>query len=64
MGTEFQPFKIKELQVENGIYYGLNAITEKIILPYNETQSKRQNTIILGKSGGGKTVKIEHMVEN
>ena len=60
----FMPFRVQEINHENGIYYGLNAITEKIILPYNATQSKRQNTIILGKSGGGTTVKIEHMVEN
>ena len=50
----FLPFSAQELSQENGIYYGLNAISKNLIL-FDRTASKNSNGIILGTSGSGKS---------
>lgn len=50
----FIPFSAQELSQNNGIYYGLNAVSRNLIL-FDRTQSKNANGIILGTPGSGKS---------
>lgn len=50
----FMPFITEELLERDGIYYGLNPITNNIIR-YNRLNSKNANGVILGTPGSGKS---------
>lgn len=49
-----QPFSTQELQVKDGIYYGLNQLSKNLII-YNRNDSENQNGVILGTPGTGKS---------
>ena len=50
----FMPFSSEELSHENGLYYGLNAISHNMIL-FNRLRSRNSNGVILGTPGSGKS---------
>lgn len=52
----FMPFTTQEIQHENGLYYGQNAITNNLII-VNRDNLKNGHAVILGVSGGGKSFK-------
>lgn len=52
----FMPFTTQEIQHENGLYYGQNAITSNLVI-VNRENLKNGNAVILGVSGGGKSFK-------
>lgn len=56
----FMPFTSQELNQKNGRYYGLNKISNNLIL-FNRESCKNGNGFILGKPGSGKSMtgKIE-----
>lgn len=49
------PFKTQELNDENGIYYGINQLSQNVIFA-NKKRLKNHNGLILGQSGSGKNV--------
>ena len=49
------PFKTQELSDENGIYYGINQLSQNVIFA-NKKALKNHNGMILGQSGSGKSV--------
>ncbi|MDD3139430.1 MAG: ATP-binding protein [Lachnospiraceae bacterium] len=49
------PFKTQELNDEDGIYYGINQLSQNIIFA-NKKKLKNHNGLILGQSGSGKSV--------
>lgn len=58
----FMPFNSQEIMQENGMYYGVNALTKNIlILDRTDRSVKNPNGLILGLPGSGKsmTAKIE-----
>lgn len=48
------PFKVQEVNHENGIYYGLNVISKNMIIA-DRRQLLNGNSFILGVSGSGKS---------
>lgn len=50
----FIPFSTQELTQNNGMYYGLNAVSKNLIL-FNRKNSKNANGVILGTPGSGKS---------
>ena len=50
----FMPFKVQEINHENGIYYGQNIISKNMIIA-NRNQLLNGNSFILGVSGSGKS---------
>lgn len=50
----FIPFSTQELSQNNGMYYGLNAVSKNLIL-FNRKNSKNANGVILGTPGSGKS---------
>lgn len=50
----FIPFSSQELTQNNGMYYGLNAVSKNLIL-FNRKNSKNANGVILGTPGSGKS---------
>lgn len=50
----FMPFSSQELSQNNGLYYGLNAVSRNLIL-FNRKNSKNANGAILGTPGSGKS---------
>ena len=50
----FMPFSVQELSQENGIYYGLNAVSKNLIL-YDRLSADNYNGLIFGKPGSGKS---------
>ena len=50
----FLPFATKELMQHQGFYYGLNAVSNNMIV-INRLNSKNYNGLILGQSGSGKS---------
>jgi len=50
----FMPFSVQELSQDNGMYYGLNAISKNLIL-YNRLSADNYNGLIFGKPGSGKS---------
>lgn len=54
----FMPFTVQEVQHENGLYYGQNAITNNLILVDREN-SKNGHAVVVGVSGGGKSFKVK-----
>ena len=51
----FMPFKTQELNDENGIYYGINQLSQNAIFA-DKKLLKNHNGMILGQSGSGKSV--------
>lgn len=51
----FMPFKTQELNDENGVYYGINQLSQNAIFG-DKKKLKNRNSMILGKSGSGKSV--------
>jgi len=50
----FLPFSAKEISQENGMYYGLNALSNNLII-FNRLSLKNPNGFILGSPGSGKS---------
>ena len=50
----FIPFTAQEFSHDNGMYYGINAVSRNLIL-YNRTNAGNANGVILGTSGSGKS---------
>ncbi|WP_068612499.1 VirB4-like conjugal transfer ATPase, CD1110 family [Paenibacillus tuaregi] len=50
----FMPFTNQELFQENGMYYGLNAVSRNLIM-FNRLSLKNPNGFILGTPGSGKS---------
>ena len=50
----FMPFKVQEINHQNGIYYGQNAVSKNMILA-DRKQLLNGNSFILGVSGSGKS---------
>jgi type IV secretory pathway VirB4 component len=50
----FMPFKVQEINHENGIYYGQNVISKNMIIA-DRKQLLNGNSFILGVSGSGKS---------
>ncbi len=50
----FIPFSTQELTQNNGMYYGLNAVSKNMLL-FNRKNSKNANGVILGTPGSGKS---------
>ena len=48
------PFKTQELNDENGIYYGINQLSQNVIFA-DKKKLKNHNGLILGQSGSGKS---------
>lgn len=48
------PFSVQELMDKNGHFYGLNAVTQNMII-YNRRDSVLPNGLIVGQSGRGKS---------
>ncbi len=48
------PFSVKEISQKDGMYYGLNPLSNNMIL-LNRLSLKNSNGYILGESGGGKS---------
>lgn len=59
----FIPFTTKELIQEGGMYYGLNAVSNNLLL-FNRLKSKNQNGLILGESGSGKSFACKRELVN
>lgn len=59
----FIPFAAQELTQEDGMYYGLNAVSRNMIL-FNRLNSKNQNGIILGTPGSGKSFSAKREIVN
>jgi hypothetical protein len=57
------PFSSKEISQENGMYYGLNAITNNMIL-FNRLNLKNPNGFILGSPGSGKSFSAKREMLN
>ena len=52
------PFSTQELYQENGLYYGLNALSHNLIL-VNRKSLKTPSGFILGTPGSGKSFKAK-----
>ncbi len=50
----FIPYSSEELTQKGGMYYGLNAVSQNMIL-FNRLNSQNQNGVILGMPGSGKS---------
>ena len=50
----FMPFRVQEINHENGIYYGQNVISKNMIIA-NRNKLLNGNSFILGVSGSGKS---------
>lgn len=50
----FIPYSSEELTQKGGMYYGLNAVSQNMIL-YNRLNSQNQNGVIFGVPGSGKS---------
>lgn len=50
----FLPFTTKEMMEKGGIYYGLNAVSNNMLV-YNRLNAMNQNGLILGMPGSGKS---------
>lgn len=55
----FIPFNVKEMQMPNSIYYGLNVLSHNIIMFDRITGLINPAGFILGASGGGKSFKVK-----
>ena len=57
------PFDVKDIKVEGGMYYGLNAVSNNLIL-YNRASSLNPNCCILGMPGSGKSFAAKREIIN
>ena len=51
----FMPFRVQEIRQQNGVCYGLNAISKNLIIANRESMMNG-NCFILGTSGSGKSM--------
>lgn len=59
----FLPFSSKEISQKNGMYYGLNALSNNMIL-FNRLMLKNPNGFILGSPGSGKSFSAKREMLN
>lgn len=59
----FLPFAAKEISQKNGMYYGLNAISNNMII-FNRLMLKNPNGFILGSPGSGKSFSAKREMLN
>ncbi len=59
----FMPFKSRELTQAGGVYYGLNQISNNMII-FDKTQLKNCNSFILGSPGSGKSFSAKREMVN
>ena len=59
----FIPYAAQELTQDNGMYYGLNAVSKNMIL-FNRLNSKNANGVILGTPGSGKSFSAKREIIN
>lgn len=59
----FIPFSAQELAQNNGMYYGLNAVSKNMIL-FSRLNSKNANGVILGTPGAGKSFSAKREIIN
>ena len=59
----FMPFNTRELTQEGGMYYGLNAVNNNIII-FNRTNLINPNGFILGSTGSGKSFSAKREMLN
>ena len=57
------PFSAKEISQKNGMYYGLNALSNNMIL-FNRLNLKNPNGFILGSPGSGKSFSAKREMLN
>lgn len=57
------PYVSQELMQNDGMYYGLNAVSRNLLL-FNRKQSKNQNGFILGTPGSGKSFSAKREMLN
>ena len=57
------PFEAQEMSQENGMYYGLNAVSKNLIL-FNRINSQNGNGVILGTPGSGKSFAAKREIVN
>lgn len=55
------PFNVMNIQDENGIYYGVNAISKNLILA-DRLKLLNANGFVLGVSGSGKSFKVKEEI--
>ena len=55
------PFELQEMTQKNGFYYGLNTISQRLIL-FNRKSGDNYNGLILGRSGSGKSFKAKEEI--
>ena len=59
----FLPFSAKEISQEHGMYYGLNALSNNLII-FNRLMLKNPNGFILGSPGSGKSFSAKREMVN
>ena len=59
----FLPFSSKEISQEHGMYYGLNALSNNLII-FNRLMLKNPNGFILGSPGSGKSFSAKREMLN
>lgn len=59
----FLPFGVKELWQDDGMYYGLNAVSKQMIL-YNRSSAINGNGCIFGVPGSGKSFSAKREIVN
>ena len=59
----FIPFVTEEMVQPGGLYYGINTVTNNLIL-YNRLKSKNANGVILGTPGAGKSFAAKQEITN
>lgn len=59
----FMPFKSRELTQAGGVYYGLNQISNNMII-FDKTTLKNCNSFILGSPGSGKSFSAKREMVN
>lgn len=57
------PFAVKELSQENGVYFGLNPLSNGLIM-YNRLSGMNYNGLILGMPGSGKSFMSKKAIIN
>ena len=55
------PFELQEMTQKNGFYYGLNTVSNRLLL-FNRKSGDNYNGLILGRSGSGKSFKAKEEI--